>query len=74
MWDALHVGMSLTVIGFVALAFVVMMVVLAALIRQLRSKSGQLTQFGDTSLTPRSVNWLAATAAAGAMFVCFGLR
>jgi hypothetical protein len=31
-----------------------------------------LMQTGDSSLSPRSVNWLAATALAGALVICFG--
>ena len=33
-------------------------------------RSRPLTQTGDSSLSPRSVNWLAATAFAGALMIC----
>ena len=74
MWDALHVGMSLTVIGFATMAIIATMFALAMMIHTRSLKSGQFTQTGDTSLSPRSVNWLAAAAIAGAIWICFGLR
>ena len=38
-----------------------------------RSKAQPLTQTGDSSLSPRSVNWLAATALGAALAICFVL-
>jgi hypothetical protein len=42
-------------------------------LRELANKTQQLTQTGDSTLGPRSMTWLAATAFAGAVFICFVL-
>ena len=42
-------------------------------LRGLANKTQQLTQTGDSTLGPRSMTWLAATAFAGALFICFVL-
>jgi hypothetical protein len=39
-------------------------------IREYMQKTGSLTQTGDSSLGPGSVNWLGATAFAGAFLIC----
>lgn len=42
-------------------------------LRELANKTQQLTQTGDSTLGPRSMTWLAATAFGGALFICFVL-
>ena len=40
-------------------------------IRQSGSEPRELTQTGDSSLSPQSVNWLALTALVFALLICF---
>jgi hypothetical protein len=42
-------------------------------LRELKNKTQPLTQRGDSSLSRRSINWLAATALCGAFLICFVL-
>jgi len=41
-------------------------------IREFFHRQQSLRQSGDSSLSPNSVNWLAAAAFAGALLICFG--
>ena len=75
MWNAWNMGMSIVVILMCAL---VSMFALATLydevtpvIRQNGSEPRELTQTGDSSLSPRSVNWLALPALVSALLICF---
>lgn len=40
-------------------------------LREFKPPTRLLRQTGDSSLSPSSVNWLAATAFAGAVLICF---
>jgi len=42
-------------------------------LRELANRTQQLTQTGDSSLSSRSMTWLAATAFVGALLICFVL-
>jgi hypothetical protein len=71
--------MSLSEFGLLMMAVMVSMFAIAMLwhefqpvARDLLRKQRPLMQTGDSSLSPNSVNWLAAAALAGAVLICFG--
>jgi hypothetical protein len=78
MWNAWNMVMSIAQIVLIVMAALVSGFALATLydefmtvICQSRSGTRELTQTGDSSLRPRSVNWLALTALISALLICF---
>jgi len=63
--------MSISIIAFIVMALVSSLLFVAILAGESEFKLNALRQIGDSSLTPRSVNWLAATAFLGALLICF---
>lgn len=62
--------MSLSIIAFVAMAAVSILFMAALLVSELALKRPVATQSGDSSLGPKSVNWLGAIAFIGAVLIC----
>ena len=73
MWSAWQETMNVTVIAFVVMAFVACSFAFATMAHEFNLRLFAPTQTGDSSLSPSSVNWLGATALAGALFICFVL-
>ena len=78
MWNAWIVVMSLAQMVLAVMAALVAAFALATLydefmpaIRRRLLATRELTQTGDSSLSPRSVNWLALTALISALLICF---
>jgi hypothetical protein len=65
--------MNLSVFGFAVMAIVAVVFAFATLAREMDFPLRNLTQTGDSSISRRSVNWLAATALLSALFICFVL-
>jgi len=63
--------MSITVTAFVLMGAVLSLFGIATLAHELNLKLPVLTQSGDSSLSPRSVNWLGLTAFIAALLICF---
>lgn len=62
--------MNISVIAFLLMAGVTILVVAATVAGELDLKWPRLAQTGDTSLSPQSVNWLAAIAFVAALWIC----
>lgn len=80
MWNAKSMRMNIPNVLLTVMTVLVSATALAILfaeyqpaLRELKSKAQPLTQTGDSSLSPRSVNWLAATAVSAALLICFVL-
>ena len=65
--------MNVTVLAFVAMGIVAVGFVFATLLREVKFEPAAWMQTGDSSLKPSSVNWLAGTALASVLFICFVL-
>jgi len=69
--------MSLSEFGLLVIAGLVSVFAIATLVNEFQPmmrdiiRKQLLTQTGDSSLSPNSVNWLAAAAFAGAVVICF---
>lgn len=63
--------MSVTVIAFVLLAVTTILILAATMVFDLNLNRIKLAQTGDSSLSPRSVNWLAGIALIAALWICF---
>jgi len=69
--------MSLSELSLLIMAGLVSVFAIATLVDEFQPmvrdlvRRQPLMQTGDSSLSPRSVNWLAATAFAGALVICF---
>jgi hypothetical protein len=70
MWYAGYVIMNTTVIAFSVMAGVTALFAAATLAREMGVQLPALRRTGDSSLSPRSVNWLAVTALIGAVLIC----
>ena len=74
----LNSNMSLSEVGLLIMIGLVSVFAIATLVDEYQPMIRDLIhrqplmQSGDSSLSPRSVNWLAATAFAGALLICFG--
>lgn len=66
--------MSITVLAFLVMASASVLFGSATVARELNFRLPELTQTGDSSLHPQSVNWLAGTALIAAVLICFVLR
>ena len=80
MWNAKSMRMNIPNVLLAVMTVLVSAAALAILygeyrpvLREFRIKARPLVQSGDSSLSPRSVNWLAATALSAALFICFVL-
>jgi hypothetical protein len=80
MWNAKPVRMNIPNVLLAVMTVLVSATALAILyseyqptLRELKARLQPLTQTGDTSLSRRSVNWLAATALSAALVICFVL-
>ncbi len=80
MWNAKPVRMNIPNVLLAVMTVLVSATALAILyseyqpaLRELKSKLQPLTQTGDSSLSRKSVNWLAATALSAALVICFVL-
>ena len=62
--------MSMSIIAFMVMASVSILFVAAMLVDELDLKRPVATQTGDSSLGPKSVNWLGAIAFIGAVLIC----
>jgi hypothetical protein len=62
--------MNVSIVAFVVVALVSVLFVAAMLAGELNFKLPALNQIGDSSLSPKSVNWLGATAFVGAVLIC----
>jgi protein-S-isoprenylcysteine O-methyltransferase Ste14 len=62
--------MSISIIAFAVMASVIILFVAATVVSEMEIKLPQLTQSGDSSLSPQSVNWLGATAFITALLIC----
>jgi hypothetical protein len=65
-----HMGMNLAVIAFIVMATVTVLFAAAILAREMGLPFPARTQTGDTTLSPQSVNWLAASALILAVLIC----
>ncbi len=80
MWNAKFVRMNIPNVLLAVMTVLVLATALAILFgeyrpawRELKTKLQPLTQTGDSSLSHKSVNWLAATALSAALLICFVL-
>ena len=62
--------MSLSMIAFVVMASVSILFMAATLVGEWNFKLPSLNQIGDSSLGPKSVNWLGGIAFIGAVLIC----
>lgn len=60
----------MSIIAFMVMASVSILFVAAMLVDELDLKRPVATQTGDSSLGPKSVNWLGAIAFIGAVLIC----
>jgi hypothetical protein len=74
MWYCPAMDMSMTVLAFLAMASASVVFGAATVARELNFQLPALTQTGDSSLRPQSVNWLGGTALLAAVLICFVLR
>jgi hypothetical protein len=63
-------GMNMSIFAFDTMAVVAVLFLGASLVLKSRVKLPDLTQHGDSSLGPNSVNWLAGLAFCGALLIC----
>ena len=80
MWDAKFVRMNIPNVLLTVMTVLVSAAALGFLygeykpaLHEFRTKAQPLMQTGDSSLSRKSVNWLAATALSAALFICFVL-
>ena len=70
--------MSLSQLGLLVMGGLVSVFAIATLVGEFQPmvrdliRKQPLMQTGESSLSPNSVNWLAAAAFAGAVLICFG--
>jgi hypothetical protein len=62
--------MSISILAFVVMALVTVLFMAATLVGEANIKLPALIQIGDSSLGPKSVNWLGAVAFTGAVLIC----
>ncbi len=62
--------MSMSIIAFVLMLSVAILFMAAILVGECDIKLPTLNQIGDSSLGPKSVNWLGAIAFIGAVLIC----
>ena len=62
--------MSMSIIAFVVMASVSVLFMAATLVGEWNFNLPSLNQTGDSSLGPKSVNWLGAIAIIGAVLIC----
>ncbi len=70
---AAHGCMSMTVIAFAVMTSAAVFFMAATMAREMNFHLPAVNQTGDSSLSPRSVNWLAAAAFIAAVLICFVL-
>ena len=61
--------MSISILAFVVMALVTVLFMAATLVSEGNIKLPALIQTGDSSLGPKSVNWLGAVALTGAVLI-----
>lgn len=62
--------MSISIIAFGLIALVSILILTGTMAGEWGFKLAPLTQTGDTSLSPASVNWLGAIAFSAAVLIC----
>lgn len=68
---AMNKGMNMSIIAFIVMASATILFMAATLAGEWQPRLPKLTQTGDSSLGPQSVNWLAAIAFAAAIYVIY---
>ena len=62
--------MNISIIAFTLMAVLTILAAAATVAGEMGLKMPELVQTGDSSLSPRSVNWLATIAFSAALLVC----